>query len=68
MNERKYYLVDCLGRPVRPEGYTSHKGAFIAAKRREDALWAIYRDNKATMPDTSSHMVWQIKYCLAEDV
>ena len=65
MNDRKYYLVDCLGRPVRSEGYTSHRGAFIAAKRRESALWALYYANEAT---TNDNTVWEIKYCTPEDM
>jgi hypothetical protein len=65
MTERRYYLIDCLGRSVRPSGYTSQRGAFIAAKRRESALWALYYANEAT---TDDNMLWQIKYCLAEDM
>ena len=62
MNERRYYLIDCLGRPVRPSGYTTARGAHSAAARRHAELLDQWRANGAIGP------CWTIKYCTPEDM
>lgn len=47
---RRYHLLDCLGRPVRPDGYKTFIGALRAAKRRHNQLWALYERHYNELP------------------
>lgn len=47
---RRYHLLDCTGRSVRPTGYKTFMGALRAAKRRQAQLWALYERHYNELP------------------
>ena len=61
---RRYHLIDCLGRSVRPQGYTTAQGAHRAANRQQERLLWLYHNNRQDLPRDAS--AWTIRVEVVE--
>lgn len=66
---RRYHLIDCLGRSVRPKGYTTAQGAHLAAKRRQRDLLDLFEANFDALPvrgADGNKLIWTIRLEIIE--